>query len=432
MPQNKQRNAKRRINEQSKNKKSEPSVKKASVPEQEKIRVDGEIKRRENKYYRSLSERYRIAGFVFFLLFVVFCGVMMIRHSEYITYDNFVYLIRDFDNMGQGDGASVDEMSIELSDSSAIRPFRGGFAVADNDKVTVYDSTGVVLLSETERFSYPSLAVSDKYLIAYDIGGESYSIYNSITRIVSKKTEFPIVCASVCDNGSFIIVTESDQAKYVIEVYNTALQNIMNIYKDKYVTSASISSDGQWIIASSLSESGADFAAELSFYKVGESSAQRTLYYSMAMPLLTENLDGGNFMFLCDDAIRFYTPSGELLSETSVGDCGLAGFDAEGCGVMLVCRENSIGTQNRVYTFDTEGNIIYNSSIGSRVTGMSVSQNDSGLAGYIINGDTVYSLGTENSSSDTFEGEVSCIIETSSGAYAYITGKAVRIENAED
>ena len=137
MPQNKQRNAKRRINEQSKNKKSEPSVKKASVPEQEKIRVDGEIKRRENKYYRSLSERYRIAGFVFVLLFVVFCGVMMIRHSEYITYANFVYPIRDFDNMGQGDGASVDEMSIELSDSSAIRPFRGGFAVADNDKVTV-------------------------------------------------------------------------------------------------------------------------------------------------------------------------------------------------------------------------------------------------------------------------------------------------------
>lgn len=394
---------------------------------QEKIRVDGEIKRRENKYYLMLSERYRIAGFVLFLAFVLFCGVMMVRNSEYITYDNFVYLIRDFDSMDSSGENAADEISLEISDTSALRPFRDGFAVAARDSVTVYDSTGVVLLSESERFSYPALAVSDKYIIAYDIGGKTYSVYNSVTRIVSRKTEFPIVCASVCGDGSFIVTTESDEAKYVVEVYNTALQNTMNIYKDKYVTAAAISSDGSRVATASLAENGADFACEISFYKVGESSAEKTVLYTMAMPLLMEGLDGGNFVLLCDDAVRFFSSSGELLSETAIGGNGALCFNAGRLGAILVCRENSMGTKNRVYTFDAEGSIIYSGVLDARISQAYISSKNTQYEGYVVDGEDVICLIPEGNVTYSFESDVKRVIEMGSGAYAYSGGKAVRI-----
>ena len=400
---------------------------KDAAPAREKLRVDGEIKKRENKYYRKLSERYKVAGFVFFLVFVVFCGVMMLRYSEYITYDNFVYLIRDFDSMDSAKVNAADEIILEIDSSSAVRPFKDGFAVAANDGVTIYDSTGVVLISESERFSYPALAVSDKYIIAYDIGGSSYSVYNGITRIVTRKTDFPIVCASVCDNGSFIITTESDEAKYVIEVYNTALQNTMNIFKDKYVAAAAVSSDGQWVATASLGESGADFACEVSFYKVGDSEASKTVSYSMAFPLILEGLDGGNFVLLCDDAVRFFSSSGELLSETAAVGNGVSRFDAEKNGVILVCRENSMGTSSRVYTFDAEGNIIYNSSVDMRVDSAYISSADSTYAGYLVDGDNVVCLKDTGNETYSFEDDIQCVIETGSGAYGYLGGRAVRI-----
>ena len=106
--------------------KKEPNI-------QEKIRVDGEIKHRENKYYQRLAENYKTAGFLLFLVFVVFCGVMMLRYNEYITYDNFVYLVRDFDSVNGKDSESAVEIDLDVDDSSVVKQFREGFAVASMD-----------------------------------------------------------------------------------------------------------------------------------------------------------------------------------------------------------------------------------------------------------------------------------------------------------
>jgi len=394
----------------------------------EKIRVDSAIKRRENKYYRSLSERYRVAGFTLFLLFVVFCGVMMIRYNEYITYDNFVYLVRDFDSMDSSSDDASDEIVIDIDASAATRPFRGGFAVAERDRVTLYDSTGVVLLSESESFSYPALAVSDKYIIAYDIGGNTYSVYNAATRVVSRKTEFPIVCASVCGNGAFLVTTESDEAKYVTEIYNTALSNTMNIYKDKYVVSASVSADGEWVMMASLAENGADFACEVAFYRIGENVARKAVLYNMALPLATAGLDGGNFVLVSDDAVRFFTPSGELLSETVFGGEGIACFDTEAWGAVLVLRENSIGTKNRVYVFDKEGSIIYDKTLEERVSSVYLaSEGNADALCFAVNGQSITSLGKSGEMTYHAGEDVLRMIDTASASYAYTAGKAVSL-----
>ena len=49
---------------------------------EEKIRVDGEIKRRKNRYYEKVSDRYRTVGVLMILLLAVFGGVLLLKFGE--------------------------------------------------------------------------------------------------------------------------------------------------------------------------------------------------------------------------------------------------------------------------------------------------------------------------------------------------------------
>lgn len=398
----------------------------------EKLRVDGEIKLRENRYYRLISERFRLAGFALFFAFTVFCGIILVRYSEYISYDNFVYLIRDLDNRESSGETHPTELELDIGDSAVIRPFRDGFAVARSDAVTVYDASGRELLSESESFSYPALAVSDKYIIAYDIGGKSFSVYNSVTRIVTKKTEQPIICASVCDNGTFTVTTESDEAKYVTEMYNTALQNTCHFYSEKYVVSSAVAENGTGIVSASLAESGNDYACEVSFSRTSDTAPYKSMMYSMSLPLEMSLLDGGSFVLVCDDAVRFFSSDGEQLSEHTVEGSGISCFDIESWGVILVCRENSLGTKNRVYAFDTEGNIIYETLIDRRVDSVHIARANGDALCYLTDKKCVTVLGYDGTSYEKeFDTEVTAVIELSKTAYAYVGDRAMRIDFEE-
>ena len=224
---------------------------------EELIRVDGELPVRENRYYKKISERYRAAGFLLILVLVLFLGVMLIRYGEYITYDNFVYLMRDLDSIRGTDGA--DDIKYPAAGEGTFAAFKGGLAVHSEGVFTLYDSTGVELTSKNESMSYPAMAAGAEYLLLYDVGGRSYSLYNSLTRVMTHQTEGNIISASVSDSGAFAVTFASNEARYVTEIYGKALTRMMSIYKDKYVVSTAISDDGEYAAVVSVSEDTAGY-----------------------------------------------------------------------------------------------------------------------------------------------------------------------------
>ena len=201
---------------------------------EEKIRVDSEIKRRKNRYYEKVSDRYRTVGVLMILCLAVFGGALLLKFGEYITYDNFVYLIRDFNSVTDS-ASDYTEVSYQAQDSDVYVPFRDGFAAVGNSRVIVFDVGGSPLLTDEVSLSYPATASSEKYLLVYDIGGTTYSLYNSITRVIKNETDMPIISASVADDGSYIIVTEGKESKYLVKLYNSAFKLKMTVRKDKYV-----------------------------------------------------------------------------------------------------------------------------------------------------------------------------------------------------
>ena len=393
------------------------------------IRVDGEIKRRKNGYYEKVSERYRIFAFAVVLSLALLAGALMIIYGEYITYDNFVYLIRDLDSVkGSSDGFTT--VNYTSDDTAIYKPFRDGFAVIGSTDVTLYDETGVILCSEKEN---PYGSSSDKYVLAYDIGGVSYSIYSSVTRVVKKTVDNPIISASVSNDGAYIVTTESSDAKYVTEVYNSDFKRTMSIYKDKYVIDSVIGKDSGTFVIVSVAEKGAEFFAEVSFYKDGNDKPLAAYTYSMAMPVSAASYNGGTFSVLFDDCIRFYSGDGTLKSEKYVKDAKITYFDTRSTGAVLLSSRLGIKGGNDFMSFDKDGKVVCTASIDSKVSGVYAPWKESSYSGYFVSADGgVTAVLPDGDLKDlTDDKTVKAVIDTSSGTVAMTPTKAYLVISEE-
>ena len=93
-----------------------------------------------------------------------------------------------------------------------------------------------------------------------------------------------------------------------------------------------------------------------------------------------------------------------------------------------MCRENAIGSANRVYRFDSAGEIVYSEVVPYRVEGATVSAENSGYAAYLTipSGVLAVAVDCENI---LYPSDVNVIgtVDTGSGPYMCIHGKALKL-----
>lgn len=395
------------------------------------VRVDGKVRSRENRYYLKVADRYRAVGFIILFILVLFGGVMLMNYGEYITYDNFVYLLRDFDGGVDSDAQTYDDIVYTAEERMSFCTYRGALVTVGNRSVTIRDLSGAVLAEGTESFSNPASDTSGKYLLAYDVGCTSYSLYNLSTRIIQRTTDGALIAASVSDGGEYAVTFESDSSRYVTELYSSAFKRKMSIYTDKYVIDSEICRNGKMVATASMSEAGSGLECEVLLYAFGSEKAAATLTYSGELPLELASVGDDDFILLTDVALRFISKDGEVLQEVYF-DGNISYFDVSDGGAIALLREGDVGNVSRVYTFDNEGNILYNNLIDIRVSGAAVSSDDR-FAGYIMTSDGVTAL-LKNGEiiEEKTSGEALRILESDGGVLVCTASSAHRVKFSSD
>lgn len=340
------------------------------------LRVSGGIKPQTNRYYAKVSAAYRAMAAVAAVVLVLFCLLVLVVGREYITYDNLTYLARDFDLHMQNDSYEAATVTYSRHETLQFSPYKTGMAVAGTDVLTIYDSAGIVLTEDTLNYTTPCLSVSGKYVLTYDLGGKSYAIYNTLTRVVKRDTDFKILCADMSDSGAYVLVTRSNETKYVVQLYNEALNHTMSIYKDHYVMDASIREDGERVVIVSAVPSETDFSCEVSLCAAGEAEPLLTTTYTGLMPLQAEFHPDGSFTVLCDSAVLFFDENGSQLGRYSLSGMTLVSADMADGYVALVGAENALGSENRVVVLDTNGNILLSQMYRERMQRVAVTAGD--------------------------------------------------------
>ncbi len=392
-------------------------------PEETSVSVAGRITPQINRYYYKISKKYMTVGILLMLVLVLYLICVMAFFGEYVTYENLKYLIRDFSAVSVPGSGDFSKIVYNGSDSMTFAMFRGGVAACDGDSYLYYDTGGINLISDDMNYGEPVLVPSEKYLLAYDLGGTGYSIYNQLTRIAQRSTDGRIMSGDIGDDGSCILVTRSRETRYVVEVFNSAFNKTMSIYKENYVLDAAVSPDGTYIIIVSAVPSDTDFNCEIEICMTGRAEPLTTLVYEHTMPLDVFSYED-SFLVLCDNGIYAYNYSGASLEGTSFSGMQLKYASDGGQSVVCAGQVNTLGTENRILAVSAEGKILYDSTAAMRVTGVYAAPDPDKILAYIRTPDAVISIDPSGSTEthDPVISDILTVLPASDGAV--ICGKS--------
>ena len=397
------------------------------VSEKTRINVSDRIKN-ENKYYLKVSEKYRLSGFLFLVLFVVFAGIMLVKFGNNITYDNIVYLARDFNSAMGTSGESISELNFAARDNVVFSPFRDGIAVAGSTGLSIYGPTGQEEYGYTSTVPSPELRAGDKYLLLFSPGSDSYSVFGSSSRIFERKVAGSVVSADMSDTGAFVIANRISAGKYDVEIFGDDLKRVMTVHKDKHVIDTSISPDGRFVAILSAVEGNIDLSGEIYVVKSGSTDPVLKETVGSSVPLLAHFTGSGTLTVVFDDRIDFYDSEMNRVSSTDLSASPPAFFDAGKEGVIIALRENAIGTKNRIMAFDTDGELIYNELISENVISVASSRDPENVAGFVRTGDKIIELPLSGEPvSENCKGDVVRMIGTKNGLLVCTNGRIYRI-----
>ncbi len=381
----------------------------AAKPPKKALRVAGKIPPQVNRYYVKVSKIYK--GFAIALLLVLFLFFLAVTmfFSDYVTYENMRYLVRDFGAMMSSETDGFSSVVYNGSDSMKFESFKNGLAAASGDKYLYFDSTGIRMIEEDSGCSEPVLVPADKYLLMYDLGGTGYSVYNQLTRIIRRDADNRILAGDMSDAGAFVLVTRSRETRYVVEVYNAAFQHTMSIYKENYVLDAAVSPDGSRVMIASAVPSDTDFSCEVAVCRAGQSEAVNTLTYSHTMPL-DVYATGEGFLLLCDTGLYFYDFDGNLQTSVSLAGSALRYADMTDGSAAVVGSVNTLGTDSRVMVFAPSGEVLLDTVLqGTRVTDVEASQNPEKALVYLETPEGILQIAPDGTQTPYIAGEADII-----------------------
>ncbi len=351
-------------------------------------RADAARKNAYNTYYMRVSAWYRNGKWLLLLLFTVYLALMMLSYRESMTYENLLYLLRDFNVTSSVEGG-FSSIVYEEQPNMAFASYKGELVVAGSSEILFYDGKGGVTLRDTSECQSPVLESGDKYLLVYDEGGTSYALYTAIACVMRGNTDSSIQNGVVSDAGFFAIATRSQESKYFVTVYAPSLRKIASYYRDTYVTGIALSPAGEYLAIFGISSENASLSGVVTLCKIGsEETVDITLSHSI--PLSASFLQDGTLAVVTDNAVFFYDSAGHEKTAVPFSPMTLSHMHFSDTRVAVVCSEDILGTSNQVFVLDSDGNIVADTERKDKI--LSVTASDGKIAAYVQGQDTVLYL----------------------------------------
>lgn len=355
------------------------------------ISPDHDFETSDSEYHYQLYIKAKIAKWFFLVLFVVFFVIVITVFRPYITSENFKYM---FKYLGTSNEIAVEERMVIQYTSDMVTgtvAFNGDIVTVDPYYVTFSRVNGEHIYSSMIQYSDPAILASDKYVLVFDRGGYSYSLYNSFSQIFTETLEYPITDAVISDSGFFAIVTRTQEARSAVYVYDKNLKLINRILKNRYIIDIDITKNGDEILIAYIHNLDGEYTAEILRCRTYE----ETVYYSNEwkdrFPLYAQyNADG--YVLIFDTQIEFYDSENRLIGEFFTEDNMYSFCSVSDYYVLLAMESNNV-----FVVLDNNGKTLYHQTLDGRISRLIANQTH-----FYVAADTVlYRISKEDKTMET-------------------------------
>lgn len=325
-----------------------------------------------NEYYAKVARNYGYAKYATIVLLAVFLVYVFVAYGDNLTYDNLMYLIKDFNTESSGNGAVFETIRFEGQQDAQYELYGGELAVIGNSGLSLYSKSGSKTLGYYTAYSEPIMKTSDKYILVYDLGGKDYSLYTNLARVVSRSADHTVMGGDVSDSGAYALVTRSSTSKFKINLYSSSLNLAWTYYKDSYIADIALSDDGKNIVVASYDISGYDFKCEVALCSVKKDEPLKVSTFVGVCPYRVEYLSDGSFSVLCDNCILFFDKNGEQTGKYDYGGKTLSAVSYKNEYTLAAFTDNSVSRNSTVVLLSQKGEAVYSTQLAAEVKDVSI------------------------------------------------------------
>ncbi len=271
-------------------------------------------------YYAKVSYRYAYVKRILCVLLVLSIAALILSGS--LSYNKLYYLAKDIRLAGEYVSSVHDTISYNVGSSQSFALYRGGLAVASRERLELFSASGKELLSSDHSCGNPVLVPSSRYILLYDAGGSRFSLYNSFSKLRDGELEQTVYGADLADNGTFALMTSSEDHLSTVSVYGIDGKKYDYNYSSARAVAVSLSKNGKRLAVALADTSGATLGCEIRVYSIGKSEYESEKLSFSGIPYAIKIFDNGNICAVGARGVNIFSEKmrriGEYLSDREI------------------------------------------------------------------------------------------------------------------
>ena len=330
---------------------------------------------------------YKFVTLVFFLVFLI--GGFAALHND-ITVENLQYLLKYIGT--EPDEAGDGQSTVTLSASGIVCTgiYRDDFAVVDGESFVLYGFDNSLRYTVDHNMAQPRLLISARYMVCYDIGGNTLIVFNSFSEVRRDTYDYPIVCADINDSGYICVATSEEGVQSAVYVYSPS-GGLVYKWKsaDKFVTSVSVSSDQTpSALICCVKASGGSYASELITVNIKQDSPSDVFSVGEKLPVVSSVRSDGTYCVLTDTSLVCYNRNTGTVYEYKYNPSALRMYRSSDRFSAVAVSTNIIGSESTVLLLDEKCEELYRLQVSTQLMDMKISDKKA----YILTYGCLYSV----------------------------------------
>ncbi len=263
----------------------------------------------------------------------------------------FETLSNSFATLGTG------KYPIELDSNDTVNVISEGsyYYVLTDKRLNAVSNSGKVIYSYEHGYENPVLKTSKTRALIFDQGKSKLSIFNLNGLQFSEDYKFEILNASISDNGTYALISNS--SKYACEV-NVYKKNGKLEYQwfsaNEMINNVAVSKNGKKIAVSTLSSKVGGYNSKVSILNFKSANAEYTKEFENTIVYSIESSLAGGFSVLSENSYNYISWRGKNVTEyTNEYTANIQRNSPSGS--VLVFNRESDKTDNRIVFFSKRG-----------------------------------------------------------------------------
>ncbi len=183
--------------------------------------------------------RYMRIGCLIALVLILLMGIIF--NFSRLNGDD---IRRTASRIAYGLGGQLDEVeaiTFTEGESRTVVPFKDGIVAVADDRIKVYDSSGLAFMNEPLVMESPSVSATARRVLVFDRGSKTAAVYDSFSQKKKLTFEKAIIDAALSESGALIVAHKAEGYKSQLTVYDNAYRERYKWYaSDTYITATAV------------------------------------------------------------------------------------------------------------------------------------------------------------------------------------------------